>query len=816
MKFSNSTHKQFRAMFCQTMKQTSVMAILAFLCFMFLTVFEFDMYEPDSFRKTAHFFNELRWNGIEDMANLAFIGAGLLNAILSFNFAWSKKQSNVVLSLGMRKSDIYFSKILGGIVPMGITFLLAGIAETISNVAGNYIVDNRFFAMAAFTMLQYFAIYILSFVLSSAVMVNTGNVIEGTLFTGIIALFPMALKAFLVHTFWQFTHGAYVVPNSENYTTVWNWANPFEAFKNIEYEFMQTYFYNNAASLPSIANWSGIIMAIVYSVAIILLGCLGFRKRRNEICGTWGRAKGMNEIAGAAVGFYAAYMLGLYMFNGNHGDASALTYLICCGSFVLTYVVFKLIFGYKRKKEIKAAFNRVPVYTIGFAVIFMIFGMGLFSYSSKIPEVSEIKSVSLTSPYYKFLDECFAGDSQYALKLPVFRGYYEVFPDIDGSTYESDQGLPTITYSDYTDIEKVIKIHESFIRDGKIKNNGAHSCASKVTIAYTLKNGKKITRYYTESTEGTTLKLLALNDSDTFKNIFFKYLNSGIAFDYLQDYVIEKIEDGYLEITDDGEYIDTEIQEQIIENFTYHNGSIERLAQNPCYLFPTDMSSGYKLGYIEKDFYDAIITDLKNISTNRYFNHSATDEIGILSFGLSDSSYVAWDDDNNIVVEDKIVYEDPDNTSPDGSFCTTSWNVNSGDIKSVVITKDMKNTIEYLEEHDLMKHFQRKLNVQDIKSVKVATMSELCDGNYDNSELFPIFYGGFWTSQQMDMWLKADRIYKHNNYLFKNINNEITDRNQIKELVDNAVVFGYCPNDAKIVEITYKDGSVATALVRAD
>ncbi|MBR3835383.1 MAG: hypothetical protein IKJ69_01175 [Clostridia bacterium] len=821
MNIKNPSRKQFTAMFCQAMKLTSIMAVLALVCFLFLTFIDYDIYEPDSFRKAAHFFNDLRWNGIKYPANLAFIGAGLLNGMLCFNFAWSKKQSNVVLSLGMKKSDIYFAKILGGIVPMAVTFLLAGVAETISNAAGNFIVDSRFFAMAAFTMLQYLAIYILSFTLSSAVMANTGNVVEGVIFTFILAVFPMTVKSFLAHTFWQFTHGAYISPEGPGF----NWSNPFQAFHNLEYEFMQTYFYNNSAILPSfsITQWSGTIMAFVYAAVVVLLGYLGFRKRRNEICGTWGRAKGMNEIAGAFTGFYSAILLGLIMFNENHGNASFLTYLTCCGSFVLAYVIFKIVFGYKRKKEVKTAINRIPVYAIGFAVVFMVFSLGFFSYSSKIPEASEVKSVKVSSPYYKTFDEAFSGSSEYALKLTVL-GYTNT-PDFDGSMYMDVANSPNISFSEYSDIEKVIKIHESFVREGKIKNNGAHSCATNVMITYTLKNGKEITRYYTESTEGTTLKLLQLNDSSEFNKILFEYLKYCTGFDLSQEAVPENGEDGYVEITDDGEYIESEAYEKIIENFTYHNSALHCLADKPCYIFPTDMSSGYKLGYIEKDLYTAIITDLKNKTANQYFNHSTEDEVGVLSFGLSNSSYIlsgSYDPLEGIIyqtadekaVSDRDIITEEDN-HPDGSLRQTSWNINSSDIKAIVITKDMKNTLEYLEEHDLMKHFERTLNAQDVKSVRLATMGELCDGSYDNSEIFPIFYGGFWTSQQMSEWVRENSIHKYYNYFFENIHNEITDRKQIEKLLGQSVIFGYCANDSRIMEITYKDGSVATVMVRA-
>lgn len=813
MNIKNPTRRQFMSMLRQSMLMTSVMAILAFLCFLFFASYNYAVFEPGYITNTAHFFDELRY-GVCEFANLAFVGAGVLNAVLCFNFAWSKKQTNVILSLGMRKGDIYFAKILGGIVPMGIALTLAGVVETIANYAGNYIVDNRFFAMAAFTMLQYLVVYVLSFVLSSAVMANTGNLVEGTVFTVIIASFPTMLNGFLSSTFWLFTHGAYLDGDYHN-SAVWNWSKPFEVFESIGAGLMTSYFDMGQTNFPTLTEWSGIMMPAIYAVAAILLGYIGFKKRRNEICGTWGRAKVMNEITGALTGFYAMYVFGYFALTSDHGDAGVLTYLVCCGIFALVYVAFKLIFGYKRKADLKKALNRIPAYAMGLAAVLIVFSLGLFGYSSQVPEASGIQSVTVSSPYYKMLDGSLAGSSEFALKVTAKS--LAGFPNLDGTMYYYvEDAAPAITFTDYTDIEKVVEIHESFVRDGKIKNNGAHACASNVTISYTLKNGKTITRFYTESTEGTTLRLLALNDSDRVNNKIGNYLTKTTDFYYMQSNVTMRDEEGYLDLDKYEElYGDTAYPDTDYDADRHLYDIAAYLTQEPCYLFPTDMSRGYKLGYIDKQLYNAIITDITRMSANKYFNHSAEDEIGILSFGLSNSNYMLWVEDGESVVVDDAVNPD-ESVVPNGTIHSTSWNVSSFDIIAIVITKDMKNTVAYLEEHNLLKHLERQLSAKDVRSVKLATMAELCDGNYENADVYPIFYGAYWTGEQMRQWVTSNEKNHYYYRLFDQIYNEITDRDRIEKLLGEGVVYGYCASDSRVMEITYNDGSVATVMVRAD
>ena len=128
----------------------------------------------------------------------------------------------------------------------------------------------------------------------------------------------------------------------------------------------------------------------------------------------------------------------------------------------------------------------------------------------------------------------------------------------------------------------------------------------------------------------------------------------------------------------------------------------------------------------------------------------------------------------------------------------------------------MKNTVAYLEEHDLMKHLERQLSAKDVRSVKLATMAELCDGNFENADVYPIFYGAYWTGEQMRQWVTSNEKNHYYYRLFDQIYNEITDRSQIEKLLGEGVVYGYCASDSRVMEITYNDGSVATVMVRAD
>lgn len=810
MTLKSSSPKQFLAMFRQSMKQTIVLPVLAFICLVFFSLLEFSntFYYSNS-ERYLFFWDELRLGfGFSEIADLCFIAAGLINAMLVFNFTWSKKHCNVIFSLGMSRRDIYFAKLLGGLVPMISAIIVAASIETLSCIISGLTPDSRFFAMAALTVLQYIAVYTLAFVLSSAVISNTGNVVESLIFIIILAFIGTVAEMFIEYSFWDFTHGASssnLIPSVTD--AKFNWSNPFYVFYGYyDSSFMEYYFQSDYKL--TLNHWSGTICALSYSVVTALLGYLGFRRRRNEISGTWGRAKALNEIVAAVLGFYAATACTFGIPGTSHGNGGFHTYIIAVITFLVTYIITKLVFGYKRKKEIKLALKVFPAYATGFAAIFLVFSSGLFGYSSYIPEKSEIASVTVTTPHLIFMDDTLSGASSFALYQQNIRETYVASVDdllfYSGYHYEDAMGI--IFRSD-EDIEKAIKLHKKLIDDGKIKNNAADAVGTSLAISYTLKDGSTVKRYYTESTENAIIQLLYLNDTQPVKDTLQDYANIDLDLERFREVNSDGYPDEYYEYetefyNDDNDYITRNDFLDISHTYGLYNfNKANYLAVSQCYLFPKDMSGAHNIGLADKELYQAILTDIRNTTADQYFHHSAADEIGVISFGLSESVNVYYDDGTC-----------QPNGYSNGDLCTTSWNINSYDIKAVVLTKDMKNTIRYLEENDLMKYFEPHRSVEDIKHVKLATMSELYGENKKSSN-YPVFYSAYWTGEYMNIYMRD--LGKYIEYPFGRISYKITDKDKIQSLLDDSVVHGFCSNESKIMEITYNDGSVSTVMIPA-
>lgn len=813
MTLKSSSRKQFLSMFRQSMKHTLVLPILAFICLVFFSITESTLFVDYNYDyERYHFFwDDLRIaGGIQEIANACFVLAGVINAMLVFNFVWSKKQTNVIFSLGMSRRDIYFAKLLGGLTPMVCTILIAGFLEIFNCFVCGLGLNARFYAMAALVVLQYIAVYVFAFVLSSAVMSNTGNVVEALIFTVVLAVFGTLLESFLGFSFWELTHGASITQVSETGVAAeFNWSQPFDVFSGyFDESFMEVYF--KGGNALTFNHWSGTICTFAYSAIIILLGYLGFRKRRNEISGTWGRAKGLNEIVSAVAGFYAATMCAFVLFKSTHGNGGFHTYLIFIIAFLIVNIIFRLIFGYKRKKEFKLALKHLPAYAVGFAALFIVFSAGLFGYSSYIPEKSEVTSIKVSSPHLIFMEDNLSNSSEFGLSLQNVRERHTIDPAYNNPvnySYYVTENFPGIIYSDVDEIEKVLKLHEKLIEDGKIKNSAPDATGTYILISYTLKDGSTHKRYYSESTENAILQLLSLNDTQPVKDTLHDYANIDLNLDrfrkYNADITSDKTYDGESEFySEPDDYVTCENYVDISHDYAlYYFNNSRYLALNDCYLFPKDMSGAHNIGLIDEELYRAILTDMRNMTSTQYYHHSAEDEIGILSFGLSDSVYM------NLGLN-----TDAFAASGENDICTTSWNLNSHDIKTVIVTKDMVSTVKYLEDNDLMKYFEPLRDVEDIKHVKLATPGELYGKNKLSSNI-PVFYSAYWTGEQVKLWLKE--FGDSSDRYFGEIQYEITDKKKIQSLLDDSVVYGFCSNESKIMEITYNDGSISTVMIPA-
>lgn len=794
MTLKSSFRKPYWGLFLQSLKVSSIFPLIAFFGRIIPT-----FYQPLAIPRenVIGFF----WNGYLSNENLISFPIlspflAVITAVLLFNFAWSKKKTNVLFSFGMTRTQIYSAKLLAGILPLIVLMSIAAGFEITLNLVVGYKLSARYLIGAAFIFLNAITPYILCFCVSSAVIANTANVIEGGVFTLITMLAPSVLRKFLGKLFCAYTLGAsdmdierfLDVFNTSYVPQSWNWTAPFmEQFSVVfddyyNYGEVKPYFHADSLEQITIYDWSGFIMSVIYSAIAVAVGFYLFRRKKNEHAATFGRTRGFTEFCAVVAGLFIACVLNNLV---SFGEGTFTEFLPSIPCFFLGYFTFKQIFGYKRLRELKRSLKRVPIYTAGLFACLLCCYLGGFGYSSYVPETDNIVYASVSTPFYKGLDDRLSSSSNRGTYMMNQRDRFDervdnfYTSDFWGVWYTEEEYYELFTNSVATfystdEIDKVREVHEAFIKDGHISGSAEDTQGTSVLITYRLNDGTYVRRSYFRTTEETAQKLLTLNDTQSVDNEIDLYFG-GFHDEYDENTLLKPY--------DDEEWM-AEVRDKSSNLYACYS-----------YLFPKDMSAGYNIGALDDELFNALREDLKAMSAQEYYHHSAEDELGVLTY-IYDTEFTYYNEESEKLSE-KL----------GGDYKTTSWNINPTTAKCFVITKDMTNTVSYLEKSGLMKYFKNVRTVDDISYVKIQTLSELYDSGKKHLNL-PLFYGAF-NHDVVDAARGFDRSY------FKETDAEkITDKAEIQALLDKAVLFGYCSNDSKIVEITYNDGAVATVMVR--
>lgn len=817
MKNEKTASNSFSALFWNSCKRTCFIPILSFAYLFSLTINNYILfrnkeiyYNPKEY--FGFFWNSMCDTGFSLVEALLLIG-GVLSGIILFRFAQSKKQCNVMFSLGMSRRKIFLAKYLGGLLPLLAALIIAAFFELVSVFCCGYAMSAPLIKIMVYFIVSMLGYYTFAFTLSSAVTAYSGNIVESLIFTGIIAFLPP-----VAGLFFGTMRGFYTLGGISVYEGLWNFFNPYRSmgeFLSI-FEYGSSYdagtsiadyfsIYRNHISI-TVYDFSGAIMSLVYAAIIFALAFLFFTKRRNEISGTFGRAKGLNEICAVLTGFYSMTLL-THIFFGNWvtRDERFLAFLMSIGFFIVPYFVFKMIFAYKRKLLLKTMPKRLFACIAMIAVVTVIFSTGLFGYASRIPDAEDVYKITyspvLCNPYNTVNDtDALHRDTVYGyIPMEKYKGYHKTA----GITYllsgkgNQNSYYTTYTVSDPETIQKLITIHKSFVQKGHIKSTASDSCGINFEITYVLNNGKTIKKYYTATTTENAKRIVGLSDTDAERELIPEFFEpySGDAYG-----------------TDSEEFNAIPAEEN---------------PQNYFFIYSKLLKESKRCGMITDELKEAVIRDFENQTAEDIFFHKPEDELGVISFGNGFSFAVRTPDDCYENEDGDFVNEETGEVTKyaDILLQAARENMNKTDLsisamgyspKSFVVTKSMTNTVKYLTENGYIKYFDSKITSSDVKSIKLATKAETL--KVKNTDMLPMFIAGYSNTEaiRISNAFEDQPTSLSNHFFEKNVNNEITSKATIQKVLDNCYLYGFSAADDRIVEVTFKDGSIATYCISAE
>ncbi len=813
----------FSAMFWNSFKKTCFIPIISFVFLFLSTLTSYieinhgysSATKEDLLKNSFGFF----WSMVVDLGlflNALLIIFGIIAGMSLFSFAQSKKHCNVIFSLGMSRKKIFLSKYLGGLLPFCFAVIIAAFFELVAVFSSGFVPNAALIKIAVYLVLYIVGIYAFFFTLTAAVFAYSGNIVEGLIFTGIISFAPMT-AGFL----FGLLRGIYTLGGISVYEGKWDFFSPYigiaDFINSIDFvtgEYgsdaedllyysgnYNMYFFFRQDGSPfynlTIYDYSGAIMCLVYAAVIFAVAYLAFSKRKNEISGSFGRAKGLNEICAVCVGAFAMN-IGIYVFaDGIYGigRGNLLSFLISAGFFIVLYFIFKLVFSYRRKLILKSMLKRIPAYIAALAIITMIFSTGLFGYASRIPDAENIQSIefgaTVTNPYSTASDDN-------SLKRDPTYGYssmmaYSEYTNTGAmATFLYGKGskniyYPTFSVKDESTIRRLIEIHRSFVQKGHIKATASDACAMNFQITYTLKNGKTVKRYYGATTEENAKRILGLSDLTVVKGGLDNYWGNW----------------GF-------------------NNYEFDQLSAEENPNNYFFLYSKYLKENQNGGFVTDEFKNAVLTDLENQTSEDLFFHKPEDELGVITFGaetyykdadwyINDyGEYVNQQTGETISISGrdaqltlaKTAFASKDRTIGIMEYCA----------KVVVLTKSMTNTVKYLTDNGYMKCLDSKITASDVKSIRLCTKAESV--NKDNIDMLPIFAGAYSSVEDVKNSDATENRIFHS--IKENVPNEITNKSTIQKVLDNCFILGYCGNNYRIAEITFNDGSIATYCITGE
>lgn len=726
----------------------------------------------------------------------------LLVGVLLFRFVTNKKTVNVYYSLGIKRADLYTARLVAGIIMM--------LAATLIPLAVSLGINLHFFGSSAmlWRTFLFYAVHctisvLAGLTIAAAVSSCVGTVIESIGFSAVLAAFPSVVTMCVNYGVPAILNGAPAItyygiyPAASSYGELHFDITDSTMFgriiSHINLLMLNRSSFINSASVESMTKeaakkWAApsltpYILWAVLIAAFFVFGLFMFKRRKAEICGFPGRSTVLNFVLCMIASFGVASLV-LYFVTSEIPQIT--TWMIIVGLMIISVIIF-LIFDiilHLSFKAIKKDWKIGLVHAGLMAAFLLSLYTGFFGYSSRVPDIQDIDSVSISAPNalmgsYQLgreLGNSYSTDRYYS---DVYSNYY----------YVSNRSVSLIeNFKDKDDINTVREIHKAMIKAGNIHrvNTNSDNYSKRITcqsvvIRYKLKNGRELVRVYEYVPLTNYPTLYTLEDTKNWNN---------------------KIKDELLNI-DSENIIPIVFSAQMDNQIAVDEELTAGLAR-------------------------AIYNDITTLSSDKFLTSNAK-YLGSVAFrvksqGKDYSMYESSEYVNATSVTDETVEEEviPRQEIVDAlsSHGPASRHLALSCGFSVVpITEEMTNTISFLKAHGL---YEKLSDESPIVSARIADMGKATssdDMRYGFAYSSPIF-NSFWDDGKSKPYSKKDSdgyeyevsSYTSGDFMPKD-SKTVTDKATLEKLAANAYGYRFDLTGGYLVEFKRANGCLTIMYV---
>lgn len=727
----------------------------------------------------------------------------LLLGVLLFRFVTNKKTVNVYYSLGIKRADLYTARLLAGVFMMLAAVLIplaVSLGLNLHYFGSSVMLWRTFLFYAVHSTICVLA----GLTISAAVSSCVGTVVESLGFSAVLAAFPSVVTMCVNYSVPAILNGAPdityydIYPSSSSYGDMHLDITDSTIFgriiSHINLLMLNRSSFVNSASVEAMTKeaakkWTApsltpYILWAVLIAAFFVFGLFMFKRRKAEICGFPGRSAVLNFVLCMITSFGAASLIIYFIAYTSQISRWIMVALVIVAAF-LVFVILDVIL-HLSFKALKKDW-KIGLVHVGLMAAFLLsLYTGFFGYSSRVPDIQDIESVSISAP------NALMGSYQLGRELS---GSY------DSSIHYSERYLKDSYYvcnrsnsvlegfKDKDDINTVREIHKAMIKAGNLSkmNCDPDDYSKRVTsqtviIKYKLKNGRELIRVY---------KYVPLTDYPTL-------------------YTLEDTKNWNSKIKNELLNIDSENVIPIVFSAQMDN----RIAVDE------ELTAGLAR---------AIYNDITALSSDKFLSSNAK-YLGSVAFYVNRSQredysmYESSEYANATSMTDEITEEETlsRQETVDGFANhedSTGRYLALGDYSVVPITEEMTNTISFLKAHGL---YEKLSDESPIVSARIADMGDATDSEniqYHSGYSTPIF-NSFWDDGKAKPYSKKDSMgytYDVINYtsgdLMPKDSKTVTDKATLEKLAANAYGYRFDLTGGYLVEFKRANGNLTIMYV---
>lgn len=431
---------------------------------------------------------------------------GLCMALVLFNYMLTKKTSDFYFSLGISRKKIFLLRLSAGFMHIFLSIIIAIGISLLLNIFAFSSYSDVFEMMksALYLMFGYTLLAVVSFILCALICCMVGTIMESVIFSVIILTIPSVIiysvnlltKHFLFGSSFGVLYSTGFEQVSESLLWKFSKINPILFFYNSSSEFSSKYVtFQNTDTVHM--QFVTLIIWLVVSIALIFLSLHVLSIRKAEIAGIAGKNLYLQRICSFSPSFLGYSITAEAASSINMPVALILASIV----FYLIHTVFYILF----ERNYSFVFKRTKqsLFPLGICLcVTIMFITGFLGFSKRIPSSDEVLYATMTytgSPNYLNSEVKGTGDSH---------SYYLI------SSYK---------FEDKDDINLIESLHKNIIDTGKsvletdANNFENTSIPYDISITYTLKNGKTLSRYYNSITMSNLSKMLEVDTTTKVK-----------------------------------------------------------------------------------------------------------------------------------------------------------------------------------------------------------------------------------------------------------------------------------------------------------